>query len=512
MRKRSDSSSALAARLRGSLLVSGVLLGSLTAASSAHAGGFYVPEIGARAMGMAGAVVATSSGPASIFHNPAGLAGINGTQVQLNTMGAMPNIDYWRRPIKNEDGSLTMFDKVSNVNRFGVVPSLFAGSNFGLKRWAFGVGVYVPFGAHIEYPEDGEQRYSIVEANLRNFFVTPTASFKISDAWSIGVGLSYVYSSIELQQQSSALFVIGLPESNLNPVPEADGSNVLSGKDSASFSANIGLRYQDPQGRFGFGFSALLPTSSDFRGEAVISNETIGGGKPFEEFGDDLEKGKRVDNFHMRFNYPLILRAGFQLQPIERLSASLDVNWQRWSTSRQLVIDFEKNEPLLLLPGAILYDVVIPQRWKDTVSVRLGLEYAPMADLPLALRAGMLYDQSPVKDMYFDMMTPDSDKIGLSAGAGYQFSLGKKLKLDVDLGYLHLRMKERNIRPIAVGPQFKSGNDDNEPKIDDSLKNPDAVFMPGSAKTILNKPAPSFHYGVTRASANLLGLTVALRM
>lgn len=494
------------------LLAASCGLASLLIVSPAWAGGFYVPEIGARAMGMAGAVVSSVQGPSSIFHNPAGLASIGGTKIQLNAMGAMPNIDYWRRPIKNADGSLTMFDKVSNLNRFGVVPSFFAGSNFGLKKWGFGVGVYVPFGAHIEYPEDGAQRYSIIEANLRNFFVTPTASYKFGKGWSVGLGVSYVFSTIKLRQGSSAVFVIGTPQDNPNPDAEFDGSNTLEGKDSASFGANLGIRYQDPKGRYGFGLSAMLPTSADFRGDALIENDTIGGGKAFEEFGEGLEKGRREDRFHMRFRYPLILRAGLNVSPAERLSVNLDVNWQRWSTSRELVIDFEKNQPLLLMPGAVLYDVVIPQRWKDTVSVRVGAEYQPLANVPLKLRVGALYDQSPVKDMYFDMMTPDSDKLGLSAGAGYRFSLSDAIELDVDLAFLNLRMKERNIRPIASGPMSKSANDNNEPKLDDSVLNEDAALIPGSAKTILNKPAPLFHYGVTRASANLLGVTLALRM
>lgn len=483
----------------------------ILASRQANAGGFYVPEIGARAMSMAGAVVSTATDPSSIFHNPAGLAYVGGTHVQLNAMGAMANINYWRRPIKNSDGRLTMFDKVSNTNRFGVVPSLFVGSNFGLKKWGFGVGVYVPFGAQIEYPEDGAQRYSIVEANLRNFFVTPTISYRLSSGWSFGAGFNYVFSTIELRQASSSVFVIGAPEDNLNPDSKYDGFNTLKGKDTASFGANFGLRYQHPDGRYGFGVSLMLPTSADFRGDAEVRNETIGGGETFEEFGE-LEKGKRDEKFHMRFRYPMVLRLGMNLRPFEAVSVNLDLNWQRWSTSKELVIDFEKNQPLLLLPGAILYDVVIPQHWKDTLSARLGIEYTPAKSLPLRLRAGVLLDQSPVEDRYFDMMTPDSDKLGLSGGVGYTLSLGKRVKLQFDLAFLHLRMKERNIRPIAVGPQTKTGNDDNDPEFDDSVKNEDFTLIPGSAKTILNKPAPSFHYGVTRAFANLLGLTVAVRL
>src|SRR6476661_1901931 len=43
-------------------------------ARNARAGGFYVPEQGARSVGMAGASVAQSGDASAIFHNPAGIA------------------------------------------------------------------------------------------------------------------------------------------------------------------------------------------------------------------------------------------------------------------------------------------------------------------------------------------------------------------------------------------------------------------------------------------------------
>jgi hypothetical protein len=63
------------------------------------------------------------------------------------------------------------------------------------------------------------------------------------------------------------------------------------------------------------------------------------------------------------------------------------------------------------------------------------------------------------------------------------------------LAYMHLFYSERNIGPATVGT-------------DQTLRQ----SIPGSDRTILNKPASSFFYGVTRAGIDLLALSISLRI
>ena len=129
-------------------------------------------------------------------------------------------------------------------------------------------------------------------------------------------------------------------------------------------------------------------------------------------------------------------------------------------------------------------DVVLERDYHDSVSVRLGVEVTPLDSpaTPLKLRAGVLYDQSPIDDRHFDLTTPDSDKWGISGGAGYAIRVGEKTWIGLDASYLHLFYAERDIGPGT-----------------------------GSAGTILNKPASSFYYGVTRASVDILAVSVSLK-
>ena len=106
----------------------------------------------------------------------------------------------------------------------------------------------------------------------------------------------------------------------------------------------------------------------------------------------------------------------------------------------------------------------------------------------------MLYDQSPIDDRHFDLLTPDADKLGLGAGASLRLPIpGRPARLRVDRWLHALFLRERRTSAPA-GP------------IDPATGRP----FPGSDRTILNKPAPSFFYGVTRTRVSLLSLSATL--
>ncbi len=56
---------------------------SLGLAPLAHGSGFLIYEHGAGAMGMAGVFVSIGNNATTVFHNPAGMSWLEGTQVSL---------------------------------------------------------------------------------------------------------------------------------------------------------------------------------------------------------------------------------------------------------------------------------------------------------------------------------------------------------------------------------------------------------------------------------------------
>lgn len=493
-------------------LILGLSLAAFFGVSEARAGGFYVPEIGPRATGMAGAMVAQSSDTTALFHNPAGLAGQAGTQVQVAGSLFFGNVEHWRRPVQDPTGSEVLrFAPVRNTNPVGGAPYVAAVSDVNVPGLALGIGVYAPFGAHLEYPRSGAQRYVVSKVNFRTIYVTPTVAYRFLERFSIGVGFSYIYSDIAIDQVNSAFFVTGDPE--LFPDnPAQDGLTQLRGQDPASFGANLGLLYTDPEGRFGLGASLMVPTKLKFGGRVRVINEQITALQ--DEDGNELQPaGVRDDDFTMGYPLPLVLRLGTMVRPHERVMIEADVNWSRWKTFDTLVVDFENNYELLPTPGAFMSDIVLEQRWSNTLTARLGTDVTPLDPerIPLHVRAGVLYDQSPISDRYFDVLAPDSDKFGLSAGLGYTFDIRDRVELTADVGYMHLFFRERAVDPQSVGAPLR-GNDEDERATNDSMDNPFETQVPGSNKTILNKPAPSHYHGVTRVFFDILSIGVTLRI
>ncbi len=461
----------------------------LGAIGTARAGGFYVPEIGPRSVAMGGAMVTQDSDASTIFHNPAGLLGLAGDpQVQVAGAVFLPDVSYFRRPVIDPGtGDTITFGRVGNENRMAFVPYLGAAMGSGVPGLELGFAVYAPFGATIEYPVDGAQRQIVTGIALRTIYVSPAAAYQLPGGLRVGLSLSYVYADLTLDQANALPYVTGDPEEYPDPEMGIEGRTHVEGRDAASFGATLGVQWSDPARRFSLGASVMTPTRLSFSGDATITNANIG--ELVDESGQvEQGAGQRSDAVTMEIPLPLIARAGVAWRPAPHTSIGLDVNFQRWSTFEALTVDFQAEPELLPTPGAYLYDVTIENQWKDTWSVRLGLETAPFDPkrLPLTMRAGVLYDQSPIDDRHFGLLTPDSDKLGVGGGLAWTFALSGR-QVDVDVSYLHLFLSERNIAPGADG-------------------------SPGSDGTVLNKPAPSFFHGVTRAAFDVVYVAATVRL
>jgi long-chain fatty acid transport protein len=449
---------------------------------AAHAGGFYVPEIGPRAPAMGAAMTAQAADASSVFHNPAALSGQVGTEVQVVGAVFFPRVTFYRRPVDDPGTDERIhFAGVRNTNRVGAAPYVGARTDFGRGRVSAGVALYVPFGAALSYPDDGSQRHVVTHVELVALHLSPAVAYRVSDSFAVGVSLNAIFAELALEQKNAVQYVTGDPEVFPDPDPEVEGDTVLAARDPFSLGATLGALYRDGRGRFQLGASVLLPVTLRFSGTADVHNPAIT--ELMDESGNVTQPaGERHDRIRTEIPLPLVARVGVAARLHPQAQVAFDVNWQRWSTFSAMTIDFENEHELLPTPGAELYDVTVANHWRDTFSLRLGAEVVPRPGSPWRLRGGVLYDQSPIDDAYFDLVAPDSGKVGVGGGLGRTFVVGGRL-VDLDLAYQHLFLGDRDVSPET-----------------------------GSAKTILNKPAPSFYYGVTRARFDILYLSVGVRL
>jgi long-chain fatty acid transport protein len=105
-----------------------------------------------------------------------------------------------------------------------------------------------------------------------------------------------------------------------------------------------------------------------------------------------------------------------------------DVTWTRNNRMGDLDIQF---------PGTTEGAEVIRQQWKNTVRVSLGGNYAYSDNL--TLRAGVAYDESPVKsDELTHPALPDSDRMQYSVGANWKLNA----RSSIDFAYSFLDFKD----------------------------------------------------------------------
>jgi long-chain fatty acid transport protein len=460
---------------------SGIVAGLLLASSGAHAGGFYVPEIGSRAASLGVAVTADVADPSATFHNPAGLAHADGLQLEVATDLFFPRITFFRRPLTDPNtGANLHFDSASNTNT--VIAAPFVGASYRVNdRLTAGLAIYAPFGATLDYPEEGAQRQIVTSIALKTITVSPAIGIRLPGGFSAGVAANLIWGDLVLEQRNAIPYVTGDPEQYPDPQGEIQGSTHVAGRDPFSVGATVGVAWRNE--RLAIGASVMTPVTLHLEGQARVVNSGI---SPLvDENNNTLQAaGAREDDVRIRMPLPLVARFGVAVWPARHWRVEADVNWQRWSTFKNLDVDFVHEYELLPTPGAYLYDVRVENRWRDTWTARLGVEAEPWA-APVVVRAGLLWDQSPIDNRHFSLLTPDSDKLGITAGARLTRTFNGE-RIDFDLAAMHLFLQERDIAPGPGGE-------------------------PGSDGTILNKPAPSFFHGVTRAGFDLITVAVAWR-
>ena len=204
-------------------------LGVALVPATAAASGFMVSEVGPRAIGRGGAMVANPDDATAMWLNPAGLSDVPGVQlfvdgswVRLNgtfTRSCRPScapdpydVQYGdnravvgRHPgeaeggfSEDDAGGLDLGQRGDSVgtarNRspgrlipFGALTV--NGALLGVPGLGLGVAIYGPNTAGVRYDADGPQRYSVVESTPTEMIVEAAAAYRLNRFLGLGAGL-----------------------------------------------------------------------------------------------------------------------------------------------------------------------------------------------------------------------------------------------------------------------------------------------------------------------------------
>nr|WP_199067717.1 OmpP1/FadL family transporter [Chromobacterium sp. ASV5] len=457
-----------------SVMIMGTAFG--LASTQAAASGYQFGSQSVSGQGTAHANGAEANDPSTIFANPAGLSRLEGTQFSTGITLVVPHSEY------TDSGSSTVSLPGSPSHATGggnggtfapkavAAPTFYLSSKINDKITA-GIGVFVPYGAKMDYGFDWAGRYALKSVNLQSLNINPSIAFKLDDRHSFGFGVSAQYMSATLEQMADAssglnasvygaayskALSLGLPASTADVVAKnavaaagikGDGLAHVEGNDWG-FGWNIGYMFQlNENTRFGLAYRSSVKQS--LQGSSTWTFDNVSGaiaGSPLTPA--QLAKSKHPNaSASVDITTPETFSANFFHQLDPRWAVMGDVTWV--GNSQLKNIDIKQST----VNGTAQGDMVIHQNWKDTWRVSFGANYQ-LNDAWL-LRGGLAWEQSPVQnDQDRHPAIPDSDRLWLSFGANYKINK----QSSVDLAYSFIDFKNANVNytdgcsPAGVSP------------------------------------------------------------
>lgn len=361
------------------------LTGSLSSSSLASTeppGGYD-----GRSVAMGGTGAAYIHNAAAIYHNPAGLSGVERFSATVDLTGFSPR-----------DTTPLNGDQTSVRSDFSVYPLFLAGAAYRLlDRVVVGVAAYPIAGFGSGYSKVSSLGGQDLNLGILFIEATPTVAITVVEHFSIGLGYRITYAR----------------ESSHGPVGSGTiEDQVLTGTNFAGLHA--GMHYQpDPDWQFGLTYRSQVTTS--LSGNTTLSNS----------------QGTQVVPTNSSFSSPHAFRFGVSHGLLGgKALIALDLKYLLYSiANKQLVITNPSGS------------TTTPLNWKNVLSASFGAEYR--VNDWIALRAGYAISQSATPDSTASYFTVPPGVINsFHAGAGFSYS-----NWDVDLGGLYAFVGKDNVQP-----------------------------------------------------------------
>jgi len=352
--------------------------------SLSHGSGFLIYEHGAAAMAMGGAFVALANNPTAVFHNPAGIAFLEGTQISLGTTLITSNTSL----------ALTNLATTEETVSKWFYPSTFYITHKINERIAAGFGFFTPYGLGTEWDEDYALRFIATRDDLKTFFFNPVIAVKLDESFSLAVGVTYVYSTLEVDRVNLVdLTILG---GGIYEAPIAVEGN------GDAFGLNAGALYRGEN--FSLGFNWRGGFDIDFEGDLALDNSNIPVAlQAAVPTAADVTTTLKIPHI-------LGFGAAFNLTP--SLIVTADFHYILWSAFDELVFAVDNPDPV---PDET---DTFEENWEDSYVIRGGFQY--MVNENFALRAGFLYDKTPQPVATMDPILPDANRWAVTGGFGYK--------------------------------------------------------------------------------------------
>ena len=382
--------------------------------------GFDIYEQSAKAVGMAGAFTAQADDPSAIFFNPAGITQLDGTQVSVGACLVMPTMQF------QSNGNVIMGsypgEAVKIMDHTWVIPNTYVTHKVNDKV-SIGIGSFAHFGLGVEWPKYWEGRFTpgTTKTILTTNSISPVIALKPLENLSIGLGPYIQYFDIQLNN----LVFVAPPNPPLRPNSNrAQTADVTLTSNDWDWGWQAGFRLKIFDG-LTFGAAYLSEVRHKFTdGDQEVTSLANGAVL--------LKQG-----FSGEFTLPATLRLGLAWQG-GPWTIEAGAQWTEWSSYKTLQANFDNGTSL-----------TSPKNWHNAWLWRIGAQYR--VNNYLDLRAGFLYDETPIPSDTVDPLVPSGDRKGYCGGVGLHFG-----RLTFDVAYNYIQDEGRSwdnpSGDVKVGP------------------------------------------------------------
>lgn len=404
---------------------------------SAFAEGYQVNVLSTKQTGMGHVGTGIKLGAESMHFNPAGLVFMKkSVDLSVGVSAVMAKAKY-------TNGSYSA--KTDNP----LSTPIYAYAGFRIyDNLAAGISLTTPYGSSLKWPRNWEGSNLVEDIALKSFVLQPTLSYKITDKLSIGAGLMLAIGNVNLSRalMSAREFqTVGTMIENTEGIPESlkkplvgqirsyDGivpvSATLDGKANVRAGFNVGIMY-DVCDKVTLGFSYRSKIKMKVKEGDAVLNYAKGIESLFATLGQlnpalaipPLDEG----TFRAELPLPSNTTLGVSYRPTDRWLLGLDLQYVGWKAYDALNVVFTEN----VLNG---YSIYAKKDYKNTMIYRVGAEYKTTERLDL--RAGLYYDQSPIRSNNYNPETPGMNKLGMSAGLSFE----PYKNFQIDFAFLYIQ-------------------------------------------------------------------------
>jgi hypothetical protein len=386
---------------------------TLGLASSANANEADAYGLGSRSTALGGAVAADATDFSANYYNPAGLVGAPGVSLSVGYVYAWNHLR-----INDRDTG------VANVH--GIVGGLVApGKILGLP-FAFGIGTYLPDAglSRIKALRQETPRWALYDERASIVFLAANLAIRPLRWLELGGGVAFLAATSGRFEISGTADILRPYDSQLRHQVDADLTSIrypqLGARVHIDGFGHLGLVYRG-ETKLTLSLDAHLQGQINFAGIDV-------------PLLYDLES-RTIDAF-----LPQQVVLGASFSRIARLKVNVDLTFVNWAayenptsqTRAHLAVDLPPGLAIQLPADPKPTQVVAPA-FSNRLVPRIGVEYlvlafgAPRAVhgheekkplLEIPLRAGYVYERSPVPPQIGVTNFVDADRHTLSLGAG----------------------------------------------------------------------------------------------